>query len=531
MNRMMPTLSPEKKIKLANEMFQRQDRVLSLWQTLADNFYPERADFRYGKNLAGSEIADATVDSAPIISRRDLGNSFHAMLRDGEWFNIAAGSSTEPDRDGLGWLEWATKVQRKVMNERGSNFERAVKIGDHDFATFGNAVLSLEPNKQFNGIVYRAWHLRDCAWDEDEAGQVETIARKWQPTLHVLVRYFGEEALPPALKQKYQREPFSTVKVYHIVMPSELTHDDKYIDRYKFVSTFIMEEGNTVLEEKGINYSYYIVPRFQTIAGSPYAFSPATITALPDARTLQSMTYTLLEAAERYARPPMVATQKVVTGVVDLRPNGITWLDNEYDERTGAGLRSLDQNKGGYPIGASERGRIYETIERAFYLNTLSLPLDGEMTAYEVQERMKQYRRTNLPLFAPMEKDYNGQLCEATFDLLMMMGQLGSPQDIPESLGGDVEFKYVSPLSSNEEEEKLNQFSQIRQELREAADLDAGIMDNFDFDEAIRDAIGGMDAPVNWVRSQKDIAEMREARLLQQAAQQAAEAEATGAPA
>jgi len=531
MQSMRPTLSPEDSCKLAEEMFQRQDRILSLWQTLADNFYPERADFRYGKNLAGSEIADATVDSHPIMARRDLGNSFHSMLRDGDWFNIRAGANSEPDRDGRQWLEWATRVQRNVMNERTSNFERAVKIGDHDFATFGNAVLSLEPNKQFNGVVYRAWHLRDCAWEEDEAGLVETVVRKWEPTLHVLVRYFGEDKLTPELRTKYQKDPFQTTKVYHLVMPSELTNDEKYIDRYKFVSKFIMMDGKEILEEKGINYSYYIVPRFQTIAGSPYAFSPATITALPDARTLQSMTYTLLEAAERYARPPMVATMKAVTGVVDLRPNGITWVDNEYDERLGQALRSLDQNKGGYPIGANERSRIYETIEKAFYLSTLSLPLEGEMTAYEVKERMQQYRRSNLPLFAPMERDYNGQLCEATFDLLLMMGQLGSPQDIPESLGGNVEFKYESPLSSDEEEEKMYQFARIRGELREAADMDAGILDNLDFDLAIRDAIVGMDAPVQWIRPQEEIAQIREARLLQQAAAQATEMEAAGAPA
>jgi hypothetical protein len=94
-----------------------------------------------------------------------------------------------------------------------------------------------------------------------------------------------------------------------------------------------------------------------------------------------------------------------------------------------------------------------------------------------------------------------------------------------------VEFKYESPLSSDEEEEKMNQFARIRGELREAADMDAGILDNLDFDLAIRDAIVGMDAPVQWIRPQEEIAQIREARLLQQAAAQATEMEAAGAPA
>lgn len=522
------TMDASKVCELADNMFNKQNMVLSLWQSLADNFYPERADFRFSRSI-GAELADSTVDSYPILARRDLANSFHAMLRDGQWFEMTAGPDFPLDYDGRSWLEWATMRQRRTMEDRNSGFERAVKNGDHDFATFGNACISIEPNRSYTGVTYRAWHLRNMAWEEDERGQVETVCRRWNATYHELVRTFGEDALSPPQLEKYKKTPFETCNVYHVVMPADLSQNDKWIGKYQFVSYFVNKDGEKMMiEEKGINYKYYVVPRFQTVAGSPYAYSPATVVALPDSRTLQAMTYTLLEAAERYARPPIVATQKVVTGVVDLRPNGITWVDNEYDERLGAALRSLDQNKGGYPIGATERSRIYETIDKAFYLHSLNLPLgDKEMTAYEVQERMKQYRRENLPLFAPMEKDYNGQICETTFELLMQMGVFGSPQDIPPSLqGGEVEFKYKSPLTSDEEEEKANRFQQTAMLLREAAEFDQGISDNVDFDTAIRDAIEGVNAPIEWIRPYEEIQQIREARLAQAAAQQVIEAQA-----
>jgi hypothetical protein len=417
------------------------------------------------------------------------------------------------------------------MDDRNANFERSVKNGDMDFAAFGNTVLSIEPNKARNGIVYRSWHLRDCAWEDDEKGQVETVARKWSPSLHEYVTTFGIDKLPARLREKYKKTPFATTPLYHVLMPVALSGNQQYLEQgYKYASYFVHTGGEKELvEDKAINYKYYVVPRFQTISGSPYAYSPATICALPDARTLQAMTYTLLEAAERYARPPMVATQKVITGVVDLRPNGITWVDNAYDERLGAALKSIDQNKGGYPIGASERSRIYDTISHAFYGDTLNLPLgDKEMTAFEVQERMKQYRRANLPLFSPMEKDYNGQVCETTFDLIMMMGGFGSIQDIPQSLGDGVEFKYKSPLSRDEEEEKVSQFSQTAALLREAAEFDQNAADNIDFDVAVRDAIEGNNTPTKWFRPQEEIQEVREARMAQQAAMQATEAAQAG---
>ena len=110
-------------------------------------------------------------------------------------------------------------------------------------------------------------------------------------------------------------------------------------------------------------------------------------------------------------------------------------VDQEYDERLGAALRPLGQDRGGFPIGLEMRDGIIDVLSSAFYLNKISLPATThEMTAYEVAERMKQYRRENLPLFAPIEAEYNGRLCETAFEIAMSAGMLGSPYDIPESL-------------------------------------------------------------------------------------------------
>ena len=70
---------------LAAQIFKEHQPMMSLYQTLADHFYPERADFTFARNV-GTELADLLVDSYPILVRRDLGDSLSAMLRDGDWF-------------------------------------------------------------------------------------------------------------------------------------------------------------------------------------------------------------------------------------------------------------------------------------------------------------------------------------------------------------------------------------------------------------------------------------------------------------
>ena len=75
--------------------------MMSLYQIIANNFYPERADFTTTRNV-GSEMADLLADSYPVLVRRDLGDSLSAMLRDGQWFEM--GVKGDVDQLGNMWL-------------------------------------------------------------------------------------------------------------------------------------------------------------------------------------------------------------------------------------------------------------------------------------------------------------------------------------------------------------------------------------------------------------------------------------------
>lgn len=517
--------------ELKDRIFKAQSVMLPVWQTIADHFYPERADFTQVR-IPGQEFADHLIDSQPLLMRRDLGNSLMPMLRDGEWFEVNT-QGIEPDYGGKAWLEWATRRLRKLIDSKQSGFVRATKQGDHDYISFGQTVLSIELNKQATGLLYRNWHLRDCAWMDDTDGTVGPVARKWIPTARDLVTTFGEDRVHPKVLEAVKgtggkRNPFKEINCFHIVMPSDMYGDEDLQRRYPFVSAYVDETNNHEIEVTGLNYRYYIVPRFQTIAGSPYAYSTATVVGLPNARCLQAMTHTLLEAAERLARPPIVATEMAVRSDVDLGPDGITWVDKDYDEKLGAALRTLDMGSGRtWPIGDTARQDVVEVLKESFFLNTINLPgVDHNMTAYEVSERMKQFRRQNLPLFQPIEYEYNGQICETSFDLAMSAGLLGSPYDIPESLQGqDVEFKFQSPLTATEGEEKLNLFSQVSQILRQAAENDPGVRHNMNFDRAFRDAVQGVGAEIGWLYPEEIVQQKRMGDAMQEAAALASQAQ------
>ena len=67
-------------ITIGDGLFTKRLPIMSLWQTMADQFYPERADFTYTRSI-GMEFASHLMTGRPALARRDLANSLSSMLR------------------------------------------------------------------------------------------------------------------------------------------------------------------------------------------------------------------------------------------------------------------------------------------------------------------------------------------------------------------------------------------------------------------------------------------------------------------
>jgi hypothetical protein len=237
---------------------------------------------------------------------------------------------------------------------------------------------------------------------------------------------------------------------------------------------------------------------------------------------LQQMTLTLMEAGQKAVDPPMLAVGDAIQGGVNLFAGGITYVDAEYDEKTGEALRPLPIDKTGFQWGDAREAKVRELIQEAFYLNQIQLPeLKGDMTAFETQKRVEEYIRRALPLFEPMETEYNGALCDKTFDLLLRNGAFGDGWNMPPALGGQkVRFTFESPLQAAQTRANSQAFMQTAQLLQTAAGLDPMVVHDVDFDRAFRDAAEGAGAPAAWFLDE-NVAAQKKAEAQQAQAQQA----------
>jgi hypothetical protein len=119
----------------------------------------------------------------PVLAQRDLGNALSSMLRPRgvAWFHARTGDEQiNNDATAKQWLDAKSDVMRRAMYDQHSGFIRATKQGDNDFVAFGQTVISVEPNRYLDGILYRNWHLKDVAWCENAELSIDTVHRNWQ---------------------------------------------------------------------------------------------------------------------------------------------------------------------------------------------------------------------------------------------------------------------------------------------------------------------------------------------------------------
>ena len=521
-------------IRIGDAAFSQKMQVDSLWQEIALNFYPERADFTTKRN-AGEEFADHLFSSYPVLAKRELANMLSELLRPDKFLSIHIDDEELDNGDvERPFLEHLTNIQWRAMSDPAAQLVTAEGQTDHDYAAFGNGVLHFGTNFAADGLLFRNFHLRDNAWSENGENVIDANHRNWNPTARQLKHHFRDKISSEVIKA-CEKDPEKRFPCRHVVLPSRIyDYKSKGGKQFPFVSLFVERESETVLEEIGLNAFPYVISRWMRVSGSPYGVSMATQLLLPDARTMQVMMRTLREAGENYVNPPMVAITEAIRCDIALYPGGVTTADMEYDERLGEVLRPITKDRGGFPIGMELAAALKDDVSRGFFLDKIKLPETGRaMTATEVRRIIQEHIRAAAPLTKPIQQERNYPLCEGVFQLLSEHGVFPLDQ-MPESLQGrDIKFKFRSPLDELQEQNEADTYVDIMTRIvMPAAQIDQAQMENVDLTEATRDAMRAAGWKAKWFKSKKAVDEKRaQVAQEQEAAQMMQQVAAAGATA
>lgn len=495
-------------VKIGDSLFSKKENWNSLCQEIAEQFYPLRADFTEGFTL-GDDFGSGVMDSFPVLACRTLGDAPGAMLRQGEWFEVqTSDDDLNEDPSVSRWLEDATKRFRNLIYDRRANFVRATNEADHDWAAFGNPVLSVEESPTRDHFLFRDWHPRDCAWMENAVGVIDHNQRNIRMTARgIMQRPAWAKVAHQSIRQAAEKEPTREFKLRHIVLPfEEIYGGDKGKRRqYKdmeFCSLYIDCDHEIVLSEGPLPVFNYVIPRWKTVSGYPQGFSPATITALPDGRMLQTLARIIMEQGEKALDPPVYAKSEIFRDAVNRYAGGMTYADIEGDQKIQDAMM-FESPSQGLPAGLELKADVRNMIAESFLINKLMLPAEREMTAFETQARLAEFRRSVLPFFGPIEHDYHLPLLDTAFQIALR-NKAFDLDEMPDVLSGaDVTFRFESPLNSAEGRAAVQAYQESVQIIAGAAQFDQGVAAEYDFRKMTKDAVKGTGAPADWAKDEE----------------------------
>lgn len=524
-------------------------RLNSFWQIIAYNFYPQRAYFTYnykGQNQLfdgfpfDDQFANNLTTSYPILIARDLSNAIGTYLRPAgqDWFKAAIRNKDDDknlSNEARKYLEFITQEIKYYLEDEATGFAKAARESDADLATFGQSCMSAEVDWKNSNIVFRTWMLRDLAWEEDFAGNVSFVVREWNTTIRNAYEKFGDK-LSQETKEKLEKEGNQPLKIHHIVLKTS-DYENFFIKsplekgkiKLPYVSLYIETARSHEIECVGSPTEIYRINRWETISGSQYAFSPAVVAGLPDARLLQSITLSLLEAGEKAVNPPILAKQDSIRGDIGLIANTVSWVKEDLPGSIDDNVKMMQIDRSGLQFGLQMQQDSRAMLRSAFYLDKINLPVfDSRMTATEIRERVAEYIRNAAPLFSTMITNYNQPLLKMVFRLLQSVGAFGSDDFIPDELrdkqtGGlrkDVDFTFSSPLLEAEGRIKAQKFLEMKASIAEAVAIDPSVINIPDATIALRDTLEGIGVPAKWLRDEDVVEGMIEQEKQQAQAQQ-----------
>ena len=526
-------------IDLGDHLFTKKMPLNNLHQEIAWQFCPDLAEFTRPLQL-GEDWCSDRMDSFPEQASRELCNQLGAMLRPSgsPWFKHSTGDDEmDADEGNAQFLEYLDRTQRREFYKRNTNFVAATKEADRFYVNFGQAVISIEEAPVTRDHLYfRNHHLKDCVWLDNQLGNVDHLHRKQKMSARAMKRMFREDKLHETVLRAAQKEPNKEFEIRFVTMPTDEyndflapVNDGKSVARkpgkvFPFTLCVHDVENCLTIKEGGLVTFNYCVPRWMRMTGSQYAFSPATMAALADGRMAQMLAQILLESGEKAIDPPMIGKQDIVIGDPTLAAGGISWVDVDHDEDL---KHALDVVKidADMRVGFQMRQDLREMISKGFYLDKLNLPDAGgkEMTAFEVARRLEEHVRNLLPIFEPVQVQYNSPMLDIGFDLLVNMKKIDfsrMPQAMSEIETG---YQFITPIQQAEASLLVEAFMQTANVLATGAQL--GVTSPpIHADIALRDAIRGVGGPASWRKTveeqQQDLEQAAQQQQIQDTAQQ-----------
>lgn len=529
----------------AHEILNRADQLFSSPERVnTENIWEELAEFmlnnQYGVfrestststdlanvnvSTAGAKRTRRVFDSTALQAVQELAAAFQGTLTNPAttWSKLRfQDMDLNDNEEAVNWLEEVNGIMHNKFNE--SNFNTEIAKGYQSFVAFGTMVLFHEEDDEdmdddnFGGFRFTSMHMAKVAISENKKGFVDTIMRKFELTARQAIEKFGNDVHHEIQKAAIEN-PEKTFSFVHAIFPrdkKDVKVDEKTGlapgNKRPIASIYVDASHNVIVKEDG----YYDFPvysaRWSLMPGERYGRGPGHL-ALPDTRTLNKLKMRGLEAIDLQVRPPLLANQRDVFGQLDMRPGQISIVKNHE------GIREFVSQARSDILQFSVE-ELKDSIKSIFFLDKLLLPPrteTGEMTAFEVSQRVEQMQRVLGPVLSRLNHELLNPLVVRSFKMLSRAGQLPEMPDILRERGVNVEIVFVNQLARAQQMQDVSAIQQWVNNLGMLAQLNPEVIDVIDADGIAKHTARILGVPEVAVKSDAEVQDARDQRAEQQ---------------
>lgn len=515
----MDTSAVKKYLARFGKMKADRSNYDSAWQEVSDYMLPRR-DFT-SQRAQGEQRTQKIYDSTALHAVEQLAGGLHGMLTppNGKWlFLRVRGQDGYAERR---WLDGAAEYLFDLFASPESKFATAAFEFYLDIVAYGNAAMSVIYSQE-NGITFTTEQLRSCYTVENATGRNDIIylCRKYRPV--EIIRKFGESAVHKNVRDAYEKGQAITFEVLQVIEP----RDEHYgrgaaKDKKPYKSCFIDVANEHLMLEEGFDDFPFMFARWSKRAGEDYGYGPG-VAALSEVKQLNTMVEIMTRAAAKNVDPVLLSPAEGLIMPYRLDPGSIAFYNPDLGEpkflQTGAQPNYFD--------ALLEQKRAL--LMKMFYVDWMNLPLVDRMTTVEVNQRIQDSLRQLSPMLSRLTSEFLSPLIQRTLFLALDNGLLERP---PATLqGSQVQIEYTSPMAIAQRAVSAQSVMQGLSIGAQLAQFDQSVPTVVNAERIFRDQLINTYAwPVDYVRDEEEVAEMKEQQqAMAAAAQQAQVAESYG---
>lgn len=531
---------------LRSQLIQERASFIPTWRDIADHVRPNRPKFFTTDVNNGTRRASRIIDGTAVHASGTLRSGMMAGVTSPArpWFGL---TTPDPDLSEFApvkeWLHLVTNRMNAVFKK--SNLYNVLPGAYGDMGDFGTSCTYMEEDLE-DIVRFYPFPIGSYCIATDERLKVNVFLRDFTMTVRQLLGKFGEKDgagkitnwanFSTNVKSLYDQNSLETrIEVCHVVRPNENYNGLMLHSKYKKFSSCYFERGasgnssgtvtdavsaDRFLKESGLDFFPALTPRWEVSGEDTWGTTYPGINALGDIRGLQTMVKRRDEAVEKMVRPPMQAPASMRTQKMSILPGDTTFVPDgnrgEFKPSMVVGVNLADLR---------ENIREARAQVQRYYFEDLFLMLSQsdrrEITAREIDERREEKLLALGPVLEQMNQDALDPLIDNTFDIMLKRGQI---PEAPEELQGiPLKIEYTSIMAQAQKAITISSKERFLGFVTQVAAVDPGAMMKVDTDELIDtygDAVG-IEPKV--VRSDEQVAEMRQAQ--QQAQAQAQQAE------